>query len=140
MEVMGSSEWRWTHAAESTSSRQLGPELRKQFQPEWEPIRGVRRRLRGNAQVLRQSEDVLRGLAGHERVRLQFTDILHRSTDGLFNPHESRLLAEAAKLQLKAAKTEVLFKMLDSFNKNSIQVTVTWELLDNTLGGRSPRD
>ena len=30
--------------------------------------------------------------------------------------------------------------MLDSFNKNSIQVTVTWELLDNTLGGRSPRD
>lgn len=24
--------------------------------------------------------------------------------------------------------------MLDSFNKNSIQVTVTWELLDNALG------
>ena len=49
------------------------------------------------------------------------------------NSLESRLLAEAAKLQLKAAKTDVLFKMLDSFNKNSIQVTVTWQLLDNTL-------
>lgn len=50
------------------------------------------------------------------------------------NSLETRLLAEAAKLQLKAAKTDVLFKMLDSFNKNSIQVTVTWQLLDNSLG------
>ena len=49
------------------------------------------------------------------------------------NSLEGRILAEAAKLQLKAAKTDVLFKMLDSFNKNSIQVTVTWHLLDNSL-------
>ena len=49
------------------------------------------------------------------------------------NSLEGRILAEAAKLQLKAAKTDVLFKMLDSFNKNSIQVTVTWNLLDNSL-------
>ena len=46
---------------------------------------------------------------------------------------EGRIITEAAKLQLKAAKTDVLFKMLDSFNKNSIQVTVTWHLLDNAL-------
>lgn len=55
------------------------------------------------------------------------------------NSLETRLLAEAAKLQLKAAKTDVLFKMLDSFNKNSIQVTVTWQLLDNSLGRRRLR-
>ena len=48
--------------------------------------------------------------------------------------HESKLLTEAAKLQLKAAKTDILFKMLDSFNKNSIQVTTRWTLLDNMLG------
>ena len=33
----------------------------------------------------------------------------------------------------------MLFKMLDSFNKNSIQVTVTWQLLDNSLGRRRLR-
>ena len=52
--------------------------------------------------------------------------------------HESKLLTEAAKLQLKAAKTDILFKMLDSFNKNSIQVTTRWTLLDNMLGIFSP--
>ena len=39
-------------------------------------------------------------------------------------------------MQLKAAKTDILFKMLDSFNKNSIQVTITWTLLDNVLGSQ----
>ena len=36
-------------------------------------------------------------------------------------------------------KYEEAVKMLDSFNKNSIQVTVTWQLLDNSLGRRRLR-
>lgn len=45
--------------------------------------------------------------------------------------YENQLLSDANKLQLKAAKTDVLFRMLDSFNRDSIQVTVTWTLVNH---------
>lgn len=35
---------------------------------------------------------------------------------------------------MKAGKCDVLFKMLDTFNQNSIHVTVTWKLMHN-IGG-----
>lgn len=38
------------------------------------------------------------------------------------------MLSEASTLQLKATKTDVLFRMLDSFNQDSVHVTVTWNL------------
>lgn len=34
------------------------------------------------------------------------------------------------KLQMKAAKSDLVFKMVDSFNKNSVHVTVTWKILN----------
>ena len=37
-------------------------------------------------------------------------------------------MSEASTLQLKATKTDVLFRMLDSFNQDSVHVTVTWNL------------
>ena len=45
---------------------------------------------------------------------------------------EKQLLDRAAQIQVKAGKCDVLFKMLDSFNQNSIHVTVTWKLIHNT--------
>lgn len=72
-------------------------------------------------------------------VLIYFDSICIHHTPCLFPSfHESKLLTEAAKLQLKAAKTDILFKMLDSFNKNSIQVTTRWTLLDNMLGTSLP--
>ena len=44
---------------------------------------------------------------------------------------EKQLLERAAQIQVKAGKCDVLFKMLDSFNQNSIHVTVTWKLMHN---------
>ena len=34
------------------------------------------------------------------------------------------------KLQMKAAKSDLVFKMVDSFNKNTVHVTVTWKILN----------
>ena len=50
------------------------------------------------------------------------------------NVYEKRLLDLATQLQIKAGKCDVLFKMLDSFNQNSIHCTITWRLLHNTAG------
>lgn len=40
----------------------------------------------------------------------------------------------AAKIQLKAGKCDVLFRMLDSFNQNSVHVTVTWKMMYHQNG------
>ena len=42
--------------------------------------------------------------------------------------YESQLLEAATKLQMKAAKSDLVFRMIDSFNRNTVQVTVTWTL------------
>lgn len=115
-----SSEQRRPDAAEPAPSGQLGPELLQRAEPEWVRERPFTLDYEG----LRKFSD---------NLKLYF-DGWQDMTEYDRNSLETRLLAEAAKLQLKAAKTDVLFKMLDSFNKNSIQVTVTWQLLDNSLG------
>ena len=44
--------------------------------------------------------------------------------------YENQLLEAAMKLQMKAAKSDLVFKMVDSFNKNTVHVTVTWKILN----------
>lgn len=52
----------------------------------------------------------------------------------LYEFYEKQILERATQLQVKAGKCDVLFKMLDSFNQNSIHCTVTWKLVHNTNG------
>lgn len=33
---------------------------------------------------------------------------------------------------MKAAKSDIVFKMVDSFNQNSVHVTVTWKILNTS--------
>lgn len=44
---------------------------------------------------------------------------------------EKQILERVEVMQVKAGKCDVLFKMLDSFNQNSLHVTVTWRLIHN---------
>lgn len=46
-----------------------------------------------------------------------------------FIMNEKQILDRLSVIQVKAGKCDVLFKMLDSFNQNSIHVTVTWDLI-----------
>ena len=48
--------------------------------------------------------------------------------------HETQLLEAAMKLQMKAAKSDLVFRMVDSFNRNTVQATVTWMLLNHGRG------
>ena len=52
----------------------------------------------------------------------------------LLNDNESKLLDAAMKLQMKAAKSDLVFRMVDSFNRNTVQVTVTWTLINHNRG------
>ena len=42
------------------------------------------------------------------------------------------------KLQMKAAKSDLVFRMVDSFNRNTVQVTVTWKLLNMAKSAIGP--
>ena len=42
--------------------------------------------------------------------------------------HENQLIAAAKRLQMKAAKSDLVFRMVESFNRNTVQATVTWHL------------
>lgn len=42
------------------------------------------------------------------------------------------------KLQMKAAKSDLVFRMVDSFNRNTVQVTVTWKLLNMAKSETGP--
>lgn len=44
---------------------------------------------------------------------------------------EKQILERASVAQVKAGKCDLLFRMLDTFNQNSIHVTVTWYLMHN---------
>ena len=45
---------------------------------------------------------------------------------------ESQLLNAAMKLQMKAAKSDLMFRMVDSFNQNTVHVTVAWRILNKS--------
>ena len=47
---------------------------------------------------------------------------------------ETQLLEAAMKLQMKAAKSDLVFRMVDSFNRNTVQATVTWMLVNHGRG------
>lgn len=55
------------------------------------------------------------------------------------NAHETQLLESAMKLQMKAAKSDLVFRMVDSFNRNTVQVTVTWKLLNMAKSAIGPK-
>lgn len=38
-------------------------------------------------------------------------------------------------MQSKAEKSDVVLRMVDTFNRNTVHVTVTWQLMNNSLGG-----
>ncbi len=38
---------------------------------------------------------------------------------------------------MKAAKSDLVFRMVDSFNRNTVQATVTWKLTNVFKGNRS---
>lgn len=44
---------------------------------------------------------------------------------------EAQLIKAALKLQMKAAKSDLMFRMVNSFNENSVHVTVTWKILNH---------
>lgn len=48
---------------------------------------------------------------------------------------QSQLLADANQLQLRAEKSDIVFRMVDSFNRNALHVTVTWNLRNSSFGG-----
>lgn len=48
---------------------------------------------------------------------------------------QSQLLADANQLQSRAEKSDIVFRMVDSFNRNALHVTVTWNLRNSSLGG-----
>lgn len=48
---------------------------------------------------------------------------------------QSQLLADANQLQLRAEKSDIVFRMVDSFNRNALHVTVTWNLRNASIGG-----
>ena len=54
------------------------------------------------------------------------------SNEWILNLHETQLIKAAKKLQMKAAKSDIVFKMVDSFNQNSVHVTVTWKILNTS--------
>lgn len=43
-------------------------------------------------------------------------------------------MKDAMHLQSKAEKSDLLFKMVEDFNKNTIHVTITWQLVNNIFG------
>lgn len=47
---------------------------------------------------------------------------------GALHSHENQLIAAAKRLQMKAAKSDLVFRMVESFNRNTVQATVTWHL------------
>ena len=49
---------------------------------------------------------------------------------------QNELIRDADHLQIKAEKSDVVFRMVDTFNRNTIHVTVTWQLKNNSLGRR----
>lgn len=49
---------------------------------------------------------------------------------------QNELIRDADHLQSKAEKSDVVFRMVDTFNRNTIHVTVTWQLKNNSLGRR----
>ncbi|CBK19881.2 uncharacterized protein [Blastocystis hominis] len=51
----------------------------------------------------------------------------------LLESQQSELLRDALQLQSKAEKSDLLLKMVDNFNQNTIHATVTWQLVSNTL-------
>ena len=55
----------------------------------------------------------------------------------ILNDHEKQLLESARKLQMKAAKSDLVFRMVDSFNRNTVQATVTWKLTNVFKGNRN---
>ena len=45
---------------------------------------------------------------------------------------EGQLMNAAMKLQMKAAKSDLILRMVDSFNANSVHVTVDWRISSNS--------
>ena len=46
---------------------------------------------------------------------------------------QSNLMQDADHLQLRAEKSDILFRMVDTFNRNTIHVTTSWLLKNNSL-------
>lgn len=49
---------------------------------------------------------------------------------------QDQLIADADVLQSRAEKSDMVFRMVDSFNRNTIHATVTWNLNNNSLSKR----
>lgn len=52
---------------------------------------------------------------------------------------QNQLIVDADLLQSRAEKSDMVFRMVDTFNRNTIHVTVTWSLKNNSLCGRIGR-
>jgi singapore isolate B (sub-type 7) whole genome shotgun sequence assembly, scaffold_0 len=46
---------------------------------------------------------------------------------------QRQLIVDADVLQSRAEKSDMVFRMVDSFNRNTIHATVTWNLKNNSL-------
>ncbi|KAK8820543.1 hypothetical protein WA577_006603 [Blastocystis sp. JDR] len=82
-----------------------------------------------NASVDNSSSDY--HISANDKFIDALRDYINRRQDlSSVNRHqmEKQLLESARKLQMKAAKSDLVFRMVDSFNRNTVQATVTWKL------------
>ena len=67
------------------------------------------------------------------RLRSFFSHRSEYSEDVLMTI-QTELMKDAMHLQSKAEKSDLLFKMVEDFNNNTIHVTITWQLVNNIFG------